>query len=69
MSPINLVNGAFHLNIMHKVELDWPGLVRTGLFQMGEAALKGCLRRHTLCLTGLITVRYGSLLRSGVSTQ
>lgn len=66
MSPINLVNGAFHLNIMHKVELDWPGLVRAGLFQ---AALKGCLQRHTLCLTGLISVRYGSLLRSGVSAQ
>lgn len=37
--------------------------------QMGKAAMKGCLLRHTLYLTGLITVGYGSLIRSGVSTQ
>lgn len=33
MSPINLVNGAFHLHIMHKVELDWSGLGRTDWFK------------------------------------
>lgn len=37
--------------------------------QMSEAAMKGCLLRHTQYLTGLITGGYGSLLRSGVSTQ
>lgn len=29
MCPINLVNGAFHLHIMYKVELDWPRSART----------------------------------------
>lgn len=48
-SPINLVNGAFHLHIIYKVELDWSGLVRTGWFKWVKLQWKAvCWNTHCI---------------------
>lgn len=70
MSPVSLVNGAFHLHIICKVELDWLQPARRDWCK-SEKFIEKLVFVETgiLYVTGLISVCHGSLLRSGMSTQ
>lgn len=70
MSPVSLVNGAFHLHIICTVELDWLQSARGDWYKFVECIMKMVfMETDILCVTVLISVRHRPLLRSWMATQ
>lgn len=70
MGSVSLKNRAFHFHIICKVKLDWLQAARRDLWKSVKFIRKLVfVEAGILYVTASISVCYGSLLRSGMSTQ